>query len=488
MWTMRSGGRPIRWMRVGILSMGSVTAMIAITTIAPVARAQAIGPTLKDSLAIVAAAEEADTGRMMPAYRDIARYNTPGYCLAGAHTLNSQSHRRNEYNLVQEGEAGDTAATVARGFARRCAARLPSVTNVASIELQNFMRLALFIGDTALFRSVIERKLSLEKTGEGRGFVLFDAIASIVGRDNRDHPIDMAPALVLEGRLDSLGPSAAAPRMEAHMMLRAIAEQVRFDTAALMREDRAIRATEQILSPTDRLLVRFAGGTFTDSTILAWYRHDPNLSTTVRGYLERSLTRLMRQNPNAGQGLQGSIEMTVAVASQVGTTAPQLTGTFWFPKDTPRNVPAPGTLTLLVLVDKGNGMIGYTPAVLLRLYQRFGSQGLNIVMVTRTQGYSWSSPPQSLENEAKTTAWYFHEYLKLPFPLVVYETKYGRDEFGERVDQPIEYLRQYPFDRALVGTDGRVYTTGIGTQSESQLQAFIAKALSDQQPSAVSQR
>jgi hypothetical protein len=103
---------------------------------------------------------------------------------------------------------------------------------------------------------------------------------------------------------------------------------------------------------------------------------------------------------------------------------------------------------------------------------------LEIVLVTGTQGYSWSSPPQTPADEAKTDAWYFSQFLKLPFTVVVQETPFQRKPDGRRVGGMTDFQRQYPIvSRVLVGRDGRIYSLWVGVGSESQLDAVIPQAL-----------
>jgi hypothetical protein len=116
-------------------------------------------------------------------------------------------------------------------------------------------------------------------------------------------------------------------------------------------------------------------------------------------------------------------------------------------------------------------------ASLLRLYNKYHAQGLEIVLVLKTQGYSWSSPPQSAADEAKTDAWYYLDHFGLPFTVVVDETPFTKKPDGRRVAGQIAFEQDYVMRHALIGRDGRIRTIGYGLTSESMEDAFIRQAL-----------
>jgi glutathione peroxidase-family protein len=154
-----------------------------------------------------------------------------------------------------------------------------------------------------------------------------------------------------------------------------------------------------------------------------------------------------------------------------------LTGKYWFPKDRPHVDPVTGKVTLLWLTSKGNGLMDSQMAMLQRLYKKYHDKGLEIVLILKTEGYSWSSPPQSAEDEAKTDAWYYLDHLQLPFTVMVDETPFTTRPDGRREPGQIAFQHTYPLTRVLIGRDGRIYTLWMGLESESQMNAFIQQAL-----------
>jgi hypothetical protein len=140
----------------------------------------------------------------------------------------------------------------------------------------------------------------------------------------------------------------------------------------------------------------------------------------------------------------------------------------------------PGKETLLVHTQKGQGYMSSQMAMLRRLYDKYHKAGLEIILVVPTQGFSWSSPPQTPEEEAKTDEWYFFDYLKVPFTVVIEQTQFTRKPDGRLVPGPTAFGRQYPVGSVLVGRDGKIYTEWVGLESESQLNAVIPQALAAQ--------
>lgn len=425
-----------------------------------------------DSATIAAAAAASDTGRMSTPYRDISRYDTPGYCLAAVSTVTELTWRKHERDTVASNTAADTIPTVAVAMGRRCLAQLPGVEHVAPAELPGLLHLAALIKDTALVRAVTDRRVALASTDEARGFVLYDAIEEMLRGERglwSEHPMDLTAAQALTRRLDSLGTAARIPRLLAHRLLLGMAETQQFDTTTLLRENETMRQISALLTPEERKAYQ-TGFNPTDSLIVAMFRRDPNLPALARRYLDQPGP--MGPMPPA---MKAWVEHLV---TSIGKPAPPLVGKFWYPTNAPHVAPVPGKVTLFQRVEKGQGFMSGQLATLRRLYDKYHEAGLEIVLVTGTHGYSWSSPPQTTADEAKTDAWYFSEFLKLPFTVVVQETPFQRKPDGRRVDGQIDFSRQYPLSsRVLVGRDGRIYSLWVGLEDESQLNAVIPQAL-----------
>jgi hypothetical protein len=327
---------------------------------------------------------------------------------------------------------------------------------------------------------VLDRQLALAKTTEARGYVLSDAISELLARGFPlvDHPVRLATARAVLARLDSLGPEVRTSQLRAHGWIWDVVEGLRFDTTEVMRESATLRALLAKLTPVQ---MRQHGEELSkvniDSVVLLWTRHGPDLGTTVHDLLERELITRAVPGVMTKEIAQYKINWMSREAAHVGQLAPPITGKFVFPKEAAGALPAPGKVTLVMFWNKGGGLMDSRTAMLQRLYNKYHAQGLEIVLVFKTQGYSWSSPPQSAADEAKTIAWYYTEHLKVPFTLVVEETPFTKLPDGRRTPGQVAFQQKYRPTQAIIGRDGRIYTSWIGLGSERQMEVFIEQAL-----------
>jgi hypothetical protein len=226
---------------------------------------------------------------------------------------------------------------------------------------------------------------------------------------------------------------------------------------------------------------------FSDSLLVAMYRQDSGLQAWYLAHVAKVLSPQVKGRTLTAQQ-ENFVETYTAMLKRavgfIGKPATRMTGKYWFSDDSLHISPIPGRVTLVEQVTKGNGLMSGGMKKYLRLYHEFHDAGLDIVFVLKTQGYSWSSPPQNAANEAKIDAWYFREHLKLPFPVVVDETPFTVRSDGRRVAGQIAFEKEYgPYKQLLIGRDGRIIITGwqVGS-SESVLRAFIQRALSTEAP------
>lgn len=433
-----------------------------------------------DSAAVAAAAAKADTGRMQPGYRDLTRYNTPGYCVAAIYGMEHITWRHGQRNLRVPESAEDTLPTAARVVGQRCAARLDR-EHLAPLELPNVMRLAVLTGDTTLLRTAISQQLALATTAGTRGDVWLDAIKELTGHAELSlvrHPADAARATDFLRQLDALGKGAIVQRLQAHSLFFDLYQGEWFDTTALYRESHAIATIASALSDSARHVYPYVSSLsalWMDSIVTAYYRQDPRLVSIVKHQLQLGAKGFPAEEIRKGQGV---LDFFVYRAEQVGTMA-QIPGDFWFPENRAQKVPVAGRVTLIMSLSRGDGIMDRRGAMMRRLSKKYGAQGLDIVGVVRTEGYSWSSPPQTPDAEAKVDAWYFLDYLKLPITLVVEQTPFTTQPDGRRVVAgPDRLSARYPMTPAmLVGRDGRIITTSVGLNTDAEFEAYIEKAL-----------
>lgn len=424
-----------------------------------------------DSAAIAAAAAEADTGRMMPGYGDLSRYDTPGYCLGAMSSVQAAVWRAGEGDTIERESAGDTIPRAAIEIGKKCSSRM-TADNVPEIELYNLMRLSILIGDTAKLRSVVNRQLALASTPASKGYVLLDAIDELLSA----RVIHRSMAMDLLKDLDALGHEARLPRLDAHNLVRRDAYSPRFDLFTVMQESHAIMALEQSLTPAERKEYQNGlGSIYQDSIYALWYQRIPNLTEEVHRLMARRIDETPEWQLTEMQraAFLGRMDQ---LSSAIGKDA-TLTADFAFPDSTAARI-TPGKVTLLMAVSKGySGLMTGQLAMLRRMYDKYNANGFEVILIVRTEGYSWASPPQSPEDEARVINWFFRDHLQLPFPVLVQETEFRLLPDGRRVSQGIAFMSQYPTPHVLVGKDGRVHTLYIGVGTEAELDAFIRQAL-----------
>jgi hypothetical protein len=283
-------------------------------------------------------------------------------------------------------------------------------------------------------------------------------------------------------RLDAMGVGARVPRMLAHMRMAQVYSTVKFDTTLLAREVKATWAIAPLLKDgeeKERYNPSYVA--IMDSLVIAWSRQQPNRVETVRGMLQRGYAAFTAKGfvPMGAPEWQKIVSATMETyASQVGTPRAPVQGDFWFSSDSSHVKPVPGKVTLLVAGHKGRGTMTKEEAMYKRLYDRYGKDGFEIVLIVNTSGYSWSSPPQAAADEAKTIAWYFRDYLKIPVTVVVNTSQFTQTKDGRRTLAPPLHGTGGPM--GLVGRDGKMFTIWIGTESEAALDTYIQAALAQQ--------
>lgn len=460
------------WRRVVI----PATVSLAIAVIASHAGAQAaLVPTdpanaitpapAADSATVAAAWARADTGRMIPGYRDLSRYETPGMCLTAMERFERMTWRRGQADTLPQGTSSDTLPTNVRTLGQSCLAKM-TVQSVDSMDRYDYVRLALRVGDTALARKGVEYDLAhMPVTSPAairtRGFVLADVMQAAV----ESHPAQYAFAESLLPLVVNMGKDAGEA-VEAAYAMTIQGTLTRYDTAAYTR-----LIVEH--GKLDRWMM------FRDSINILYFRHDPTLPTNVQRLSDQMMVALAPHGVDSLLWL-GNIAAWVKHAKITGTAAPTVNTLRRYPADVATAVP--GHVTLVIGIPRiGEGHLEPYLAQLRRLYERYHSQGLDIVLVGVTQGYAWDSPPLAAEDEAKLIGWYYREYLKLPFPVLVEETKFMRIPDGRRIPQKSAF--KYIFGREpvwpgyIVARNGTVADLNDAFHSEAMLDAFVVHEL-----------
>lgn len=429
-----------------------------------------------DSAASITAWAKADTGRMMPGYRDLSAYDTPGYCLAAMKGMERLTWRRGESDTLPKKTVFDTVPENVRDVGRACIAKMTPRT-VPSVELYNLARLALQIGDTALARQTVEYHLSITSdNARERGYVLGDAIyeATIA----RPLPLSFVESLL--SRFSELGKEAVAAHSWAIALAQSVAHD-RFDTTKMLRYSAERDSMLRTLTAEERKEQELnLGGVFSDSLEIVWYQLVPNLAPTIKQLGEQWASAGGFENTDFSRAI---ISMATAIGEIAGQQAPTLNVFRRYPDDAPLT-PIPGRVTLVMSINRiGKGRLDKALAYIRRLHDRYHDRGFDVVLIGRTVGYAWGSPPLAAEAEAKLFGWYYHEYLNLPFPVLVEETSFNKKPDGRKVAAPTsfqEIYRPLQVGAYIVGRDGLVKSINYGMHTESELEAYLLRELAAQ--------
>ncbi len=406
----------------------------------------------------------ADTGRMMPGDRTFTRH-TPGMCIAVLESVRKGVWRRYEWDTAAKGPGLDTLPTVALQIGRTCAAQFDE-SDTSDVHLRDLMRLRTFLGDRAGAQAATAKRLSRASSDTARGTILFD----VVKAELRNSPVHMPSVYAALERVDALGDGAAVARLLAHDTVRTYALFEAFDSTAVVHEGRQIVALRPLLTAPEQSEFCVAATNLRE-WYLAWYRvPDSTLSSVIDSMAQVSA----RDADRPGSGgcsdyIQRWGKVATATAMVVGTPVPPLTGTYWYNKPEHITYPEPGKVTLIYNIGSqlNNGSIEHLERI-RRMQEKYGSAGLQVILLAHTDGTSWESPKQSPINEANTLAWFLLEQLQLPFPLLInYENNLPAIPGVNSSSVPM-----------LVGRDGKVRSVGVGTNNnELMIDALIKQTL-----------
>lgn len=374
----------------------------------------------------------ADTGRMMPAYSDLSRYDTPVMCLLAVKGVESLMWRRREADTLPKDSEVDTIPTAARDVGRRCIAQF-EVEAVPQNELYDLIRLAIIISDTSLARIGIERYLNLYEDDDiERSFILIGSVLNAVR--NRPALIEFAHSLIKYGDT----PESTLDMTSAYShLIRINRWQDKFDDWRKIVAEKVGYMKRQYPNDTHslmhflyedslNLLVRAPAFPINEFSRLSYLRVEWRKDEV------NSMSRLM-----AIAGIEGRMDYYQASRER---QPPELKFFRKFPKNEAEQ-PIPGRVTLVVpAFNLGVGRMEPYLARLRRWHERYHSEGLDIILVYVTNGYAWDSPPLEPDEEAQIAAWYYREYLQLPFKVIVEKREMTRLPDGRLLSAPPNFL------------------------------------------------
>jgi len=226
-------------------------------------------------------------------------------------------------------------------------------------------------------------------------------------------------AVAYESELDALGVGAAYERMKAHTVVA---------TAARMRDSASLQ--DQELRAAMTAWHALAGDARKDAAIdgvwiykamadLDVRKGDGAGAVTLLNEAHQDLTTLRPYAANL-------IKYLMPLYTPVGQSAPSIRATQWLNVAGKGTVhPAPGRPTLLIFgfASSGNkSYLGY--AVLRRLAAQYTARGLDITLVTRTEGY-YRDVLISADSEMSKIGDYYMNFLNLPVTVAIWKTDIG---------------------------------------------------------------
>ncbi|HWZ57813.1 MAG TPA: hypothetical protein VNW46_02465 [Gemmatimonadaceae bacterium] len=425
-----------------------------------------------DTVGVAAAGAAADTGRMQPGHRDYRQYDLPEMCQRAVWNVQAVTWRDPvERDTLAHLPSTDTLPTAAVAAGRACMAQL-ATQRVEPRDLFSLMQLALMVGDDAQAGAITARRLALARDVTERAEVMLETVRSYV----HAQPPRVAAVTEWMRRLDAVSaaePPARRAQLSAHAsMLRYT--RYTFDRPAMTREAEAIIMTYHLLSPGERQSALDAiGGAYEALADVALYENPSALENIER-----------RAQQDA---VPDSVGWPKWSAAHLGQPAGPLTATYRYYQADSGVRPARGRVTLFFHVSQnctGRGGACYpeAPGVLRRLARKYRAAGLDIVLLMKTDGYSRTSGPQTLQEEAASAKQYFLHYLGLPADLFIVETQFTRRP-DRRLDAvPVSFGQPYAKAHlVLVGRDGTIQLLIKSHQpSETELDAYVRRAVGGQ--------
>lgn len=450
---MRHSKTPLR-VRVLTHRIAIVVTLLSPTTVPLAAQA----PLDTESRAAIMRDSVAGLEWMLPAHRDWSRYTHPGQCLQAMNIVQMSTVLRSSH--VHRSIQDDTLSTMARTLGAACAAKF-TVDNVSAHDWKAFHKLALALGDLSLAHAIVESQLARASTPDEKGSVVMDALDNFAERDSRQ----VAAADSLVERIPSFGPQALWWHL---LALGKSPSGPAFDTTRWATRNAQIEKEFKALPFDERHKV----GTPNTYATNTWfhvreYSHiaaDDLCPANKRGWHRLAIDSLSAKDTLVGEVMSAGCASEAAV---LGKPVPPLGGGQWFkPGDTvgvpSLGFPIPGHVTLVVIDTVGAGRISKNLAMYRRLHEKYASKGFDLVLVHKRVGYIWGSGLLSAAAETQLIRWYDHDYLKLPFPVAIY------DSDATDVPGPL-----------FIAKDGR-QTAGpfvSADLTEEVLDAFIAQAI-----------
>jgi len=404
-----------------------------------------------------------------------ARYVTPGQCEQAAFRLQRQYWRDKRPDTVVYAPATDSVPLVVITSTRMCAARF-DIATVSPSELSNLARLYLWTGQDTLAQRAMTRLLTVEhgQPASERGWELYRWVTKLLDA----HPSRVAMARSALAQLDTLGAPVAVWRSFGHASLARYLISVNESNAAEAEARAALEASRR-MGMEDRVdwLVRTYETYMTLTTSVGVTRG----RSAALAVLDTMQKELLPLRPADQQMWTQNIAGERALFSQLETRGlPPVHATQWYGAQGDTIRPRSGQVSLLVFVFGGGDYPMH--ATLRRLHAKYGVRGLDITLMSRTQGYFRTLLTPSSTVEADSLGSYLLHFLKLPAAVAVEASPFSHLADGRRRDQATTNQQAYRFSAVLVDRHGVIRWVSdrdVRPANEAVWDAVIQKAIDD---------
>lgn len=408
-----------------------------------------------------------DTGTFAEGHKDFQRYTTPGLCAAAAgltaEVLRNDLAAVDVYDTLRLLPDKDTLPAKARAVARACGAKF-TLQNTPAADWPALFDVALLEGNDSLAQAVATRLIATAATPEARDTVLHTVFAAYLGTPvaglHRVEPArpTLAAALATTyhlgalpaGSLDSTAVKAAIAWHADYLQYGlathtpALVDQELTQISALAHTFAHARPSSKATAGIGRSLFAAYAAVMQQAVTVS-----PDSLHAVAVRVQRDLQAFPSDSICAPWGGFGphcrtaSLEMLAALLAPAfpqgsGWTASaeapwRLHAAFWFP---PKGAsaadtvfPVPGKVTLVVhnmqACSRDHEWIVWFSCdakeldAVRRYVDRYGAQGLKVVIVSFTRGWSYLSRELTPVQEAARIRWYYQDFIGLPVTVAV---------------------------------------------------------------------
>jgi hypothetical protein len=332
--------------------------------------------------------------------------------------------------------------TLPRGvvqIARACGQRF-TLAAVAPKDLDLLFTLALYANDDSLARAAWLRRVAAATTDSAQAQVLSETLQGYLAAE----PARLNATAEVVDRLDALGPSVLMARLQARYVLQKFCLIAGQWTCLRQEAEQTVTLAQDL--PTAAFST--GGSYLTWAAFQAIARqmmlHAPDSLPVLAQRLRQFATRpayaqyLQQCNPRntgclkilAGPSRPFDLLAVLDLGSDTArrTVASPIQAAYWFPatgRDTIH--PAPGTVSLVVQVPPNcfvwigliEGYCDHVYAAVRGWLATYGTEHLDITMVTTSVPGQFEDDPMSSADAARRVGWFFQKHLQLPVTVAV---------------------------------------------------------------------